>query len=140
MSFVIPRVLLTKSFIDSHDRAIKTVAVALRDAGMEVILSDYETADDVVNIALDEDVDVVGLSFMSGGQVVVTQAVTRLLAAAGRSDIPVIVGGTIRPFDIDALQAVGVRAIFRGGERMDTMVREFQRLGCAKRGIGSAPA
>ena len=73
------RVLLTNSFIDSHDRAIKTIAVALRDAGMEVVLIDYETPDDVVGIAIDEDVDAIGLSFMSGGQVATVQAVVASL-------------------------------------------------------------
>jgi methylmalonyl-CoA mutase C-terminal domain/subunit len=139
MTSVIPRVLLTKSFIDSHDRAIKTVAVALRDAGMEVILNDYETAEGVVGIAVDEDVDVIGLSFMSGGQVAVTQAVTELLGASGRSDIPVVVGGAIRPFDVEALERAGVRAIFRGGERMEAMVQEFERLAVEKRGIRAGP-
>jgi methylmalonyl-CoA mutase C-terminal domain/subunit len=140
MRSVIPRVLLTKSFIDSHDRAIKTVAVALRDAGMEVILNDYESAEDVVGIAVDEDVDVIGMSFMSGGQVAVTKAVTGLLAEAGRGDIPVVVGGTIRPFDVEELNGAGVRAIFRGGERMEAMVHEFERLAVEKRGLGASSA
>ena len=59
-----PRVLLTKSFIDSHDRAIATIALALRDAAMEVVLIDYEQPEDVVTVALQEDVDIIGLSFM----------------------------------------------------------------------------
>ena len=128
MSAVVPRVLLTKSFIDSHDRAIKTIAVALRDAGMEVVLIDYETPQDVVSIALDEDVDVVGISFMSGGQVSTTEAVTRALHAAGRADLPVVVGGTIRPFDVEGLESAGVRAIFRGGERLEKVVECFREL------------
>src|SRR5919198_6612532 len=98
MGDVIPRVLLTKSFIDSHDRAIKTIAVALRDAGMEVILIDYEAVEDIVTTAGDEDVDVVGISFMSGGQVELTRAAIDALRAAGRTDLPVVVGGAIRPF------------------------------------------
>ncbi len=122
------RVLLTKSFIDSHDRAIRTVAATLRDAGLEVVLVDYEIPDDVVHIALQEDVDVIGLSFMSGGQVHVTEAVMSQLAAVGLR-IPVVVGGTIRPFDVDSLMTAGVSSIFRGGETLASMAEEFSRLG-----------
>lgn len=121
----IPRVLLTKSFIDSHDRAIKTIAVALRDAGFEVVLIDYETPKDVADAAVDEDVDVIGVSFMSGGQVAVTQAIVAALRDAGREDLPIVVGGTIRPFDVEALEAAGVRAIFRGGESFAKVVETF---------------
>lgn len=123
------RVLLSKSFIDSHDRAIKTVATALRDASMEVVLIDYETPDDVVAAAVDEDVDVIGLSFMSGGQVDVTASVIEQLRARGATDVPIVVGGTIRPFDVPALEAAGVAAIFRGGEKLSAMAETFEKLG-----------
>jgi methylmalonyl-CoA mutase C-terminal domain/subunit len=132
-SFV-PRVLLTKSFIDSHDRAIKTIAVALRDAGFEVVLIDYETPKDVVDVAVDEDVDVIGVSFMSGGQVAVTQAIVAALNEVGRGDLPLVVGGTIRPFDVDGLQAAGVRAIFRGGESFANVVETVRDLATESRG------
>ena len=122
------RVLLTKSFIDSHDRAIKTVATALRDASMEVVLIDYETPKDIVDVAIDEDVDVIGLSFMSGGQVDVTTRVVELLAQRGAGEIPVVVGGTIRPFDLEPLTAAGVAAIFRGGEKLASIAETFRRL------------
>jgi len=136
----VPRVLLTKSFIDSHDRAIKTIAVALRDAAMEVILVDYETADDVVAMAVDEDVDVVGISFMSGGQVEVTGTVMERLREAGRAELPVVVGGTIRPFDVPGLDAAGVRAIFRGGERLEAVVDRFRALALERRAADVADA
>ncbi len=123
------RVLMTKSFIDSHDRAIKTVATALRDASMEVVLIDYETPKDVVDVAIDEDVDVVGLSFMSGGQVDVTTQVIDGLRDRGAHDVPVVVGGTIRPFDVGPLEGVGVAAIFRGGEKLTAIAETFRRLG-----------
>lgn len=122
------RVLMTKSFIDSHDRAIKTVTTALRDAGMEVVLFDYETPQDIVRVAIEEDVDVVGLSFMSGGQVDVTSQVLRLLAEDGAHDVPVVVGGTIRPFDVEPLEKAGVAAIFRGGERLEAIAVTFEEL------------
>lgn len=122
------RVLMTKSFIDSHDRAIKTVATALRDASMEVVLIDYETPQDVIDVAIDEDVDVIGLSFMSGGQVDVTTQVVEGLRARGADDVPVVVGGTIRPFDVEPLEAAGVGAIIRGGEKLASIADTFARL------------
>lgn len=131
------RVLLTKSFIDSHDRAIKTIAIALREAGMEAILVDYETPEQIVAAAIDEDVDVVGISFMSGGQVPVCEAVMAGLGAAGAA-IPVVVGGTIRPFDEPALEAAGISRIVRGGEPLATVAAEFERLAGAKRATEGA--
>jgi methylmalonyl-CoA mutase cobalamin-binding domain/chain len=123
-----PRILLAKSFIDSHDRAIKTIAMTLRDAGMEVVLLDYEVPDDIVRAAHDEDVDVIGLSFMSGGQVQVTQRVVELLASGDSSPLPLVVGGTIRPFDLPEIEACGVRAVFRGGEALESIVATFGSL------------
>lgn len=124
----IPRVLLTKSFIDSHDRAIRTIAKALIDASMEVILFEYEVPEQIAYTAIDEDVDVIGVSFMSGGQVEVTQRLTELLRAEGHGDVPIVIGGTIRPFDLAPLEQAGVRAIFRGGEKLATVVETFQDL------------
>ena len=128
-----PRILLTKSFIDSHDRAIATIALALRDAAMEVVLIDYEQPEDVVTVALQEDVDVIGISFMSGGQVETTQKIVAELQRREVSDLPVVVGGIIRPFDVEPLEAAGVREIFRGGAPMAEVVATFQRLSRAYR-------
>lgn len=130
-----PRVLLTKSFIDSHDRAIATIALALRDAAMEVVLIDYEQPEDVVAVALQEDVDVIGLSFMSGGQVETTQKIIAELQRREVADLPVVVGGIIRPFDEPSLQAAGVKEIFRGGAPLTDVVASFERLARAYRGI-----
>jgi methylmalonyl-CoA mutase C-terminal domain/subunit len=127
-SHVRPRVLLAKSFIDSHDRAIETIAKVLRDAGMEVILLDYELAGQVSSAADQEDVDVIGVSFMSGGQVEVTKELFASMRERGVDDIPVVVGGTIRPFDVPELEGAGVKAIFRGGEPLDSIVKTFGDL------------
>jgi len=129
-----PRVLLTKSFIDSHDRAIATIALALRDAAMEVVLIDYEQPEDVVTVALREDVDIIGLSFMSGGQVETTQKIVAELKRRGVDDLPLVVGGVIRPFDVPPLEEAGVREIFRGGAPLADVVATFQRLAKAYRG------
>jgi len=128
------RVLLTKSFIDSHDRAIATIALALRDAAMEVVLIDYEQPEDVVTVALQEDVDVIGLSFMSGGQVETTEKIVAELKRRNVTDMPVVVGGIIRPFDEPPLQDAGVRQIFRGGAPLSEVVDAFQRLAREYRG------
>ncbi len=129
------RILLTKSFIDSHDRAIATIALALRDAAMEVVLIDYEQPEDVVTVALQEDVDVIGLSFMSGGQVETTQKIISELGRRGVADLPVVVGGIIRPFDEPPLEAAGVREIFRGGAPLSDVVDTFRRLSRAYRDV-----
>jgi methylmalonyl-CoA mutase, C-terminal domain len=124
----IARVLLCKSFIDSHDRAIGTIAKALRDDGMEVIMLEYQVPEQIAVTASQEDVDVIGVSFMSGGQVDVTQRLRSALTEEGHNDLPVVVGGTIRPFDIPQLEQSGVRAIFRGGETLATVVDSFREL------------
>ena len=130
-----PRILLTKSFIDSHDRAIATIALALRDAAMEVVLIDYEQPEDVVTVALQEDVDVIGVSFMSGGQVETTEKIIAELARRNVAELPVVVGGIIRPFDVAPLEAAGVREIFRGGAPLADVVATFGRLSRAYRGL-----
>lgn len=130
-----PRILLTKSFIDSHDRAIATIALALRDAAMEVVLIDYEQPEDVVNVALQEDVDVIGVSFMSGGQVETTEKIFAELKRRDLAHLPVVVGGTIRPFDVPQLEAAGVKEIFRGGAPLSDVVESFLKLSRAYRGL-----
>lgn len=130
-----PRILLTKSFIDSHDRAIATIALALRDAAMEVVLIDYEQPEDVVTVALQEDVDVIGLSFMSGGQVETTQKIVAEMERRGVADLPIVVGGIIRPFDVPPLEAAGVKAIIRGGAPLADMVATFEQLSRAYREV-----
>jgi methylmalonyl-CoA mutase, C-terminal domain len=130
-----PRVLLTKSFIDSHDRAIGTIAKALRDASMEVVLIDYRVAEEIAETAIQEDVDVIGVSFMSGGQVDVTRGLVAALAEAGHDELPIVVGGTIRPFDVPDLEAAGVKAIFRGGETLASIVERFAELAESRRAV-----
>jgi methylmalonyl-CoA mutase, C-terminal domain len=130
-----PRVLLTKSFIDSHDRAIETIALALRDAAMEVVLIDYEQPEDVVTVALQEDVDVIGISFMSGGQVETTQKIVAELARRDVPDLPIVVGGIIRPFDEPPLREAGVNNIFRGGAPLSDVVATFEALSRSYRGL-----
>lgn len=106
--------LVAKLGLDGHDRGAKVVAHALRDAGMEVIYTGLRrTAAQVVAMALDEDVDVIGLSILSGAHIgLVQQVLDELSAKNAYQDKPVVVGGTISKKDADVLRAMGVADVF----------------------------
>jgi methylmalonyl-CoA mutase, C-terminal domain len=110
------RVLVAKPGLDGHDRGAKVVARALRDAGMEVIYTGIrQTPEMIVEAALQEDVDVVGLSILSGAHMVLCPRITELLQAQGLEDVLVVVGGIIPDEDIPALQTAGVQGVFGPG-------------------------
>jgi methylmalonyl-CoA mutase C-terminal domain/subunit len=110
------RVLLAKPGLDGHDRGIYLVAQALRDAGIEVIFLGLQvTAEQVVAAALQEDVDVIGLSIFSGGHMIIIPRILEALRAAGLDRIPVILGGIIPPDDVPELRKCGIREIFTPG-------------------------
>ena len=107
------RVLLAKPGLDGHDRGVKTVAHALREAGIEVIYTGlHKTPDEVVKTALEEDVDVVGLSILSGAHLPLSAEVLAKLKAAGIADKPLLVGGVIPERDVPALLELGVAGVF----------------------------
>ena len=123
------RVLVAKPGLDGHDRGAKIVARALRDAGFEVVFTGIrQRIDDIVAIALQEDVAVVGLSILSGAHVALTRRTVEALRAAGAGDIAVVVGGTIPAGDIPALEEAGAAAVFPTGTPLDTIVTEVGRL------------
>ncbi|MGH2459057.1 MAG: cobalamin B12-binding domain-containing protein [Chloroflexota bacterium] len=110
------RVLVAKPGLDGHDRGAKIVARALRDAGMEVIYTGLrQTPEMIVEAALQEDVDVVGLSVLSGAHLTLVPKVTALLRERGAADVLVVVGGIIPEPDNAALSAAGVAGIFGPG-------------------------
>jgi methylmalonyl-CoA mutase C-terminal domain/subunit len=110
------RVLVAKPGLDGHDRGAKVVARALRDAGMEVIYTGLrQTPEMIVEAALQEDVDVVGLSVLSGAHMTWVPKVTALLKERGAEDILVVVGGIIPGEDVPALEAAGVAGVFGPG-------------------------
>ena len=111
------RVLLSKSRLDAHDRGIRVLARALRDEGMEVVFTEYRFPEEIVKVALEEDVNIIGISFSSGGQVRVCTEVIRLLKEKGM-DTPLIIGGGIPPFDVPKLEEIGVKGVFRGGSKL----------------------
>jgi methylmalonyl-CoA mutase C-terminal domain/subunit len=124
------RVLIAKPGLDGHDRGAKVVARALRDAGMEVIYTGLrQTPDQVAAAAVQEDVDVVGLSILSGAHKVLVPQTISALAARGASEIVVVVGGIIPDKDIAILQALGVAAVFPPGTPTPTAVETIRRLG-----------
>ena len=110
------RVLVAKPGLDGHDRGAKVVAAALRDAGMEVIYTGlHQTPEMIATAAVQEDVDVVGLSILSGAHMTLFPRVLELLRAEGRGDILVTGGGIIPREDMDALQAMGTGKLFGPG-------------------------
>ena len=107
------RVLVAKPGLDGHDRGAKVVAAALRDAGMEVIYTGlHQTAEQVVAAAIQEDVDVIGLSILSGAHMTIFPKLLALLRERGAGDILVVGGGTMLPDDIQTLKAMGVAEVF----------------------------
>jgi methylmalonyl-CoA mutase C-terminal domain/subunit len=110
------RVLVAKPGLDGHDRGAKVVAAALRDAGMEVIYTGlHQTPEMIATAAVQEDVDVVGLSILSGAHMTLFPRVLELLRAEGRGDILITGGGIIPREDMDALQSMGTGKLFGPG-------------------------
>jgi len=110
------RVLIAKPGLDGHDRGAKVIARALRDAGMEVIYTGLrQTPEMVAEAALQEDVDVVGLSILSGAHMTLVPRIVDLLKKKGLDDVLVFVGGIIPDEDVEPLKAMGVRGVFGPG-------------------------
>ena len=117
------RVLVAKPGLDGHDRGAKVIARGLRDAGMEVIYTGLrQTPEMIVNAAIQEDVQVIGLSILSGAHNAIVPRVTALLKEKGADDILIVVGGTIPEQDIAGLKAAGVAAIFGPGTSLEQTV------------------
>lgn len=128
------RVLVAKPGLDGHDRGAKVIARALRDAGMEVIYTGLrQTPEMIVNAALDEDVQVIGLSILSGAHMAIVPRVLDLLRERKMPDVLVVVGGIIPDDDAQQLKQLGVAAVFQPGTSLESVV-EFIR------GAASIPA
>jgi len=129
------RVLVAKPGLDGHDRGAKVIARAFRDAGMEVIYTGLrQTPDLIAETALQEDVDVVGLSILSGAHMTLVPRVLEALANVDLGDVLVLVGGIIPDKDAEALKALGVGGVFGPGTSMDEVVR-FVRSAIEERRI-----
>ena len=117
------RVLIAKPGLDGHDRGAKLVTLALRDAGFEVIYSGlHQTVADIVENAMQEDVDVIGLSILSGAHLPIAEKLMKELHQAGMDDKMVIVGGNIPERDVPALKSIGVAGVFPTGSPFSEIV------------------
>jgi methylmalonyl-CoA mutase C-terminal domain/subunit len=117
------RILIGKPGLDGHDRGAKVVALALRDAGMEVIYTGlHQTVEQIVRVATQEGVDVIGVSIMSGAHIPICRRLLEIMKSAGLEDVPVVVGGVIPKQDIPRLKEMGIRGVFPGGVRFDEIV------------------
>ena len=118
------RVLIAKPGLDGHDRGAKVLVRALRDAGMEVIYTGIrQTSDQIVEVALQEDVEVIGLSVLSGAHMTLFPKVIKLLKERGMDDVLVIGGGIIPEEDVPALKDAGISEVFGPGTPIDTIVK-----------------
>jgi methylmalonyl-CoA mutase C-terminal domain/subunit len=123
------RVLIAKPGLDGHDRGAKVVARALRDAGMEVIYTGIrQTPEIIVRSALQEDVDVIGLSCLSGAHLELFGDVMAGLGEKGLKDISVVAGGIIPEDDIPALEKMGIKAVFGPGTKTTEIVEAIKKL------------
>jgi len=133
------RVLVAKPGLDGHDRGAKVIARALRDAGMEVIYTGLrQTPEMVVGAALQEDVDVIGLSILSGAHNAIVPRVMELLREKEMTDVMVIVGGIVPDEDAAALKRLGVAAVYQPGSSLDAIVNFIKgAVGQASRPVQS---
>lgn len=126
---LIPKVLITKIGFDGHDRGSRVVAAALRDAGMEVIYSGrHNSPEQLVDVAVQEDVDVLGVSILSGAHMALCRRIAERLTEQDAGDIVLLAGGFIPPDDVPGLKALGVREVFTEGSRLDDVVAFVRRV------------
>ncbi len=121
------RILLAKPPIDTHDRGIMILARALRDAGMEVIYAGLrQTWEQIVNTAIEEDVDLIGISSLAGGERVLIPKFCKLLKESDAADIPVIIGGSVLDREIPVLKEAGVIKCFKSGTGAGEVITYIQ--------------
>ncbi len=123
------KILVGKPGLDGHDRGAKVIALALRDAGMEVIYTGlHQTIEQIVRTAVQEAVDVIGLSIMSGAHLPLCKKLLESMKAESIEDIPVAVGGVIPKQDIPKLKGMGIEGVFPGGTSFDDIVAGIHKV------------
>jgi methylmalonyl-CoA mutase C-terminal domain/subunit len=129
------RILIAKPGLDGHDRGAKVIAYALRDAGMEVIYTGLRrSTDEIISAAVQEDVDAIGLSILSGAHLSLTEKLVAGLRAAGRGDeVAVFVGGTIPPKDVAPLEQAGAAGVFPTGTPLSAIAPAIRAAVAARR-------
>ncbi len=126
------KVLVAKPGLDGHDRGAKVVAHAIRDAGMEVVYTGlHQSVEAIVQAAIQEDVDVIGLSIMTGGHLPICRKLVRLLRERGAGDKVILVGGVIPRRDFEPLRELGIEGVFPGGTPLEETVK-FIREKCGE--------
>lgn len=132
-----PRVLIGKPGLDGHDRGAKVTARALRDAGMEVIYTGLrQTPEMIVEAALQEDVDAIGLSILSGAHMPLMARIMELMAENEMTDVPVFLGGIVPDDDVPRLREMGVAAVFGPGTSLDDVIAQFRTAIAARHASG----
>ena len=117
------KVIVSKVGLDGHDRGAKVVASLLKEAGMEVVyLGMYQQPDGIIQAAVDEDADVVGVSYLSGEHLVFTPQIVQKMKEKGLDDVLFVVGGSFPPEDIPVMKEMGVDEVFRGGTLTESIV------------------
>jgi len=117
------RILIAKPGLDGHDRGVKVVAQLLRDAGIEVIYTGlHQTVDQIIKTAIQEDVNAIGLSILSGAHIPITKKLMNGLKENAMNDILIVVGGNIPKRDINDLQSLGVNGVFPTGSKLEDIV------------------
>ncbi|MDI3472849.1 MAG: methylmalonyl-CoA mutase, C-terminal domain [Thermotogaceae bacterium] len=123
------RILIAKPGLDGHDRGAKVVARALRDAGMEVIYTGLrQTPEQIVATAVQEDVDAIGLSILSGAHMSICEKLLKLMKEHQIEEIPVFVGGIIPPDDVEKLKAMGIKEVFGPGSSLKSIIEKIEEV------------
>jgi methylmalonyl-CoA mutase C-terminal domain/subunit len=129
------RILIAKPGLDGHDRGAKVIARALRDAGMEVIYTGLrQTPEMIAEAALQEDVDIVGLSILSGAHMTLVPRIREVMNTRELADVPIIIGGIIPEEDKPRLREIGVVGIFGPGSSTESIATEIRKIVADKRG------
>ena len=133
------RILVAKPGLDGHDRGAKVVALALRDAGFEVIYTGlHQTVEQIVEAALQEDVDAIGLSILSGAHLPIARKLMDRLRATNAEDVIVLVGGNIPERDVEPLKALGVAGVFPTGSSFKAMAAFIRERVTASEAVSHA--
>ena len=123
------KILIAKPGLDGHDKGAKIVALALRDAGMEVVYTGlHQGVEQIVSAALQEAVDIIGLSIMSGAHMTICEKLLELMSKEGIKDTGVVVGGVIPARDIDKLEKMGIKGVYPGGTSFEVMIEGIREI------------
>lgn len=118
------KVIVSKVGLDGHDRGAKVVASLLKEAGMEVVyLGMYQSPEGIIKAAIDEDADVIGISYLSGEHLVYTPKIVDEIRSSGLDDVLFVVGGSFPPEDVPVMKEMGVDEVFRGGSLTNSIIK-----------------